>query len=83
MFDRVLNATLESVKNISAAFKGQRYQSTNLPLKVIDLYDIPKDIQFYVMELNKVDKTSFLFSMYRLPARKCKFLLRQTISRRI
>ena len=83
MFDRVLNATLESVKNVSAAFKGQRYQSTNLPLKVIDLYDIPEDIQFYVMELNKADKISFLFSMYRLPARKCKFLLRQTISRRI
>ena len=83
MFDRVLNVTLESVKYISAAFKGQRYQSTNLPLKVIDLYDIPKVSQFYVMELNKADKISFLFSMYRLPARKCKFLLRQTISRRI
>ena len=83
MFDRVLNATLESVKNISAAFKGQRYQSTNFPLKVIDLYDILKDIQFYVMELNKANKISVLFSMYRLPARKCKFLLRQTISRRI
>ena len=56
MFDRVLNTTLEDMKYILAAFTGQWYQSTNLLLKAIDLYDVDKDIQCNAMELNATGK---------------------------
>ena len=51
------------------------YVKTNLPSKMINLYDFNKDIQCIAMELNVSNKRYIILSIYRPPKQKIDYFL--------